>query len=49
MSCSPETDSHIIENVKLVLELSNYSTKKKLKHATGVDTSDLGAKKVLLL
>ena len=26
-------------------DLSNYATKKELDHATGVDTSDLAAKK----
>ena len=25
--------------------MSNYATKKKLEHATGIDTSDLAAKK----
>ena len=41
--------SHIRDKVKVVLDLSNYATKTKLEHATGVDTSDLAAKKVLLL
>ena len=27
--------------MKVVLDLSNYATKKELDHATGVDTSDL--------
>ena len=45
MSFYPEPDSHIRDKVKLVLDLSNYATKKELDHATGVDTSDLGAKK----
>ena len=35
--------------VKVVLDLSNYDTKKELDYATGVDTSDLAAKKILLL
>ena len=30
---------------KVVLDLSNYLTKKELKHPTGVDTSDWAAKK----
>ena len=38
-------DSHIKDKVKVLLDLSNYATKKELEHATGVDTSDLVAKK----
>ena len=49
MSCYPEPDNHIREKVKVVLDLSNYATKKELEHATGVDTSDLAGKKILLL
>ena len=49
MSYYPETDSHIRDKVKVVLGLSNYATKKELEHATGIDTSDLTAKKILLL
>ena len=49
MSYYPETDSHIRDKVKVVLDLSNYATKKELEHATGIDTSDLAAKKILLL
>ena len=45
MSFYPEPDSHIKDKVKVVLDLSNYATKKELDHATGVDTSDLAAKK----
>ena len=30
------------------MDLSNYATKKELDHATGVDTSDLAAKKDLI-
>ena len=41
----PEPDSHIRDKFKIVLDLSNYATKKELDHATGVDTSDLAAKK----
>ena len=40
----PEPDSRIRDKVKVVLDLSNYATKKKLDHATVVDTSDLAAK-----
>ena len=49
MSYYPEPDSHIRDEVKVVLDLSNYATKKELEHATGIDTSDLAAKKALLL
>ena len=35
----------ILEKVKVVLDLSNYPTKRELEHAVGVDTSDLAAKK----
>ena len=45
MSYFPRPDSHITDKVKVVLVLSNYVTKKELDHATGVDTSDLAAKK----
>ena len=45
MSYYPEQDSHIREKVKVVLDLPHYATKKELDHATGVDTSDLVAKK----
>ena len=31
--------------MKVVLDLSNYATKKELDHATGVHTFDLAAKK----
>ena len=40
----PGTDSYIID-IKVVLDLSNYATKKELHHPTSVDTSDLAAKK----
>ena len=45
MSYYPKPDNHIRDKTKLVLKLSNYATKKKLCHATGVHTSDLAAKK----
>ena len=45
MSYYPKPDSHIIDKVKVVLDMSNYTTKKELNHATGGDTSDLAAKK----
>ena len=45
MSYYPEPESYIRDKVKVVLNLENYSTKKELGHATGIDTSDLAAKK----
>ena len=45
MSYYPEPDSHIRDIVKVVFDLSDYATKKELEHATGIDTSDLAAKK----
>ena len=49
MSYYPESDSHIRNKVKVVLDLSNYVTKKELGSATGVDTPDLVANNILLL
>ena len=49
MSYYPEPDTHIRANSKVVLDLKNYVTKKELKHATSIDTSDLVSKKTLLL
>ena len=40
MSYYPEPDSHIRDKVKAVLDLSNYTIRKELDHATGLDTSD---------
>ena len=48
MSSYLAPDSHIRDKVKVVLYLANYATK-ELKHATSNDTSDLAAKKILLL
>ena len=47
MSYYPETDSHIRDKVKVVLDLSNYATKKELDLILEirVDTSDLASKK----
>ena len=45
MSYYPEPDSLIRDKVKVLLNLSNYATKKELEHATGIDTSYLAAKK----
>ena len=41
----PEPDSHIRDNVKVVLDLSNYATKKEADYATDVNISDLAFKK----
>ena len=49
MSYYPEPDGHIRDKVKVLLDLSNYATKKELEHATAVDTYDLAVKKILLL
>ena len=45
MSQHPELENHITDKVKVVLDFTSYATKKELEHATGVDTSDLAAKK----
>ena len=42
-----KTDTHIRD--KVVLDLTNYGTKKELGHATGVDTSDLAANKDFIM
>ena len=34
--------------MKVLLDLSNYATKKELEHATGIDTSDLTVKKFFI-
>ena len=49
MSYYPGPDNHIRDKVKVLLDLSNYGTKVELQHVTGVDTSSLAAKKILLL
>ena len=40
MSSYSEPDSRIRDKVKVVLDLSNYATKKELDHVTGINTSD---------
>ena len=45
MSYYLESDFHIIGKVKVLLDLSHYPAKKESDHATGVETSDLAAKK----
>ena len=39
MSYYPEADIHIRNKVKVVLDFSNYATKKELEHAASIDTS----------
>ena len=41
MSYYPEPDTHIRDKVKVVLDLSNYATRKELERVTDVDTFDL--------
>ena len=49
MSCHPEPNSHIrnssIRLVKVVLDWTNYATKKELKDATGFHTCNVAAKR----
>ena len=45
MSYYPEADRRIRNKIKVELGLSNYATNKVLEHATGINTSDLAAKK----
>ena len=44
MSYYPETDSHVRDKVEVLLDLSNYATKKELEHSTDVDASNLAIK-----
>ena len=48
MSYYPEPDSYIKDKVKAVLKLSSNTTGKDLDYTTGVDTSDLAAKKYFI-
>ena len=45
MKYYPGPGSHIRDKIKVVLDLSNFVTKKKLEHAAGVDTFNWAAKK----
>ena len=45
MSYCADPDTHIRDEVKVVLDLPNYATKKELKDAAGVDTSSLGTER----
>ena len=49
MSNYPEPDCHIRDKVKVVLDLSNHGTEKRLKDTAGVDASNLAANMILLL
>ena len=49
MSYYSESKRYIRDKVKVLLYLPNYATSKELEHATDADTSDLAAKKILLL
>ena len=42
------TGSHIRDKVKVVLDVTNYATKKELDRAPGVDTPDLASKKYFI-
>ena len=48
MSYYQEPDSHIRDIVKVVLDLSNYDTKKEANNATSVDISNLAAERDFL-
>ena len=45
MNYYPQPDRHIRDQVKVVLDLSNYAAEKELNDPTGVDTPNLAAKK----
>ena len=45
MSYYPEPDSRIRDKVKLLLDLYNHASKKKLERTTDIDTFDVPAKK----
>ena len=49
MSYYPERDKHVIDKVKVVLDLSNYATIIKLEHATGIYPSHSAAKKDFII
>ena len=44
MSFYPEIDIRIRDKIKVILDLSNYDTKKELEHATYVGTWNLSTK-----
>ena len=43
MSYFTELHNYVRDKVKVVLNLSNFATKKELDHATGIDTCELAA------
>ena len=45
MSFDPEPKAHIKDKIKVVLDLSNYAIKNKVKDAAGVDMSNFDVKK----
>ena len=47
MSYYAQPNSHIRDELKVVLELSKYATK-KIEYATGIDTSNYAAKKLFI-
>ena len=49
MSYYPESHINIKDKVERELELPNYASKEKLEHDTGIDISNLAAKKMLFL
>ena len=49
MSYYPESHINIKDKVERDLELPNYASKEKLEHDTGIDISNLAAKKMLFL
>ena len=48
MSYYSEPDRHIGDKVKVVLDFSNYDSKRELEHTTCFDTSDSAAKKYFI-
>ena len=49
MSYYPKPGNHIRSKITVKLDLSNYAIKQELGQAAGVHTSDLAAKKILML
>ena len=45
ISYYPEADGYIRDKVEVVLDLTNWATKEELENTTGVDKSNLAAKK----
>ena len=45
MSFDPEPEAHIKDKIKVVLDLSNYAIKNKVKDAAGLDMSNFDVKK----